>query len=118
MPADASSAADATPDAPVTPPADPAPAGWGRLVWLIAFVVFTAVDLGTKSWAFAALGADVQTAYVRVGDPQERVTLVKPPDDQIAATLPVVVNPDEASATVIPGCFDFQASINTGAVSA
>lgn len=99
---------------PVTPPADPAPSGWGRVVWLIAFVVFTAVDLGTKSWAFAALGADVQTAYIRTGD--EHATFVKPPDGEIAHSFPAVRNPDEAMTTVIPGCFDFQASINTGAV--
>jgi signal peptidase II len=99
---------------PVTPPADPKPQGWGRIVWLIAFVAFTAIDLGTTSWAFHALGADVQTAYVRTGE--ERATFVKPREGDIAYQFPAVRNPDEAMVTVIPGCFDFQASINTGAV--
>lgn len=100
----------------MTPPRDPTPAGWGRVVWLVTMLVFTAIDLGTKSFAFRALGADVRTAYVRVGEDERRASFHKPPDAEIAYRFPAVANPDVAMVTVIPGCFDFQASVNTGAV--
>ncbi len=101
---------------PVTPPADPKPAGWGRVVWLIAFVIFTAIDLGTKSWAFSGLGADVRTAYVRTDDPEKLIRLDRPPEALIAQEFPLVVNARETTKVIIDGCFDFQCSINTGAV--
>jgi len=84
----------------------------GRALFLATALAGAAVDLGTKAWAFDFLGARIVTVYQR---PDGTHTLVRPADpQQIAAEFPRAV--DGRTVTVIPGCFDLRASMNTGAV--
>lgn len=85
---------------------------FGRAIFLAMALLGAAVDLGTKAWAFDVLGARIVTAYQRTDGTH---TLVRPADPaEIAAEFPRAL--DGRTVTVIPGCFDLRASMNTGAV--
>ena len=93
-----------------------------RAFLLLAAVLTTVVDLGSKAWAFHALDARVVTGYVVVptGQPDGEPRLVdrRPGPEsglQVVAERPIIARGAE-HISLIAGCFDLRPSVNTGAV--
>jgi len=99
-----------------TLPDEPRPsARAARLVLLIVALATAAIDLGTKAWAFAALDAKIVSAYELAGQPHPVLHVPEDATATVVREFPVVA-PGAAEVIVIDGCFNFHASMNTGAV--
>jgi signal peptidase II len=99
------------------------PSPWrARLFLLLSAVLTAAVDLGSKAWAFHALDARIVTGYLVVPTDQpdavpKVASWLPGPESgmRVIAERPVIARGAE-QVSVIAGCFDFRASMNTGAV--
>ena len=96
-----------------TPAPAPGRTPRGRWIFLGVTLAVALLDLGTKAWAFSALGGRIVEVWeLRDGSVTDRP---RPDGDpEVVRHVPIVHA--EREATVIPGCFHIHLSLNTGAV--